>query len=269
MPQNPFQKNILKLPLIILTVLLLTWGITKATENELQSARDKFNVIGTVSDISTESLSLINARGTNDNTEELYNLNITYLDKVETSTYDPLVQSDIKVGDTLIAQGVTNGSTFFIQRIVLFPQTPLEPQDLTATSTDSIIATTTEDIATTTQEETTQDTTGSSDEEQTEDTPLATTTEDVASTTEEATTTDLLIATTTDPVIATTTPEEATSTATTTESIIETITDVVEEVLDTATEVLDVIVDTITQEEEIYQEEVPPREPVPLESQQT
>ena len=221
--------EVFRITIAIIVVLGLTWGIAKATENELESATDNFSVIGTVSSISDETLSLIDARGTDTKEEELYNLNITYLDRVETKEYQPLIISDIKPGDTIVAQGVTNGTKFFIKRIVSFSTAPL-PVEEEATTTPDVVATSTEDTASTTPDVNSE----------TEDTPPT-----------EQSTTSLPVqeeATTTPDVVATSTEDTASSTP-----IIETITEIIENGLDQVSDVLDTVIDTVTGTEESQQ----------------
>ncbi|MEN9921652.1 MAG: hypothetical protein RLZZ517_630 [Candidatus Parcubacteria bacterium] len=254
-----FQKGILsklhieviRTSVIVLVVLGLTWGIAKATENELESATNNFSVIGTVSSISDETISLMNARGSDTQTEELYNLSIKYLDRIETKDYTLLIISDINPGDTIIAQGLTDGNKFFIKRIISFNSTPLPTQDETATTTPESIATSTQDIATTTdqvQPEDSDNTQSDTDNSSIQDETATTTPESIATSTQD-------IATTTDEEISTSTEEIASST---TEVIIDTITDIIEDGLDTVSEVVDTIVDTVISQQEI---EVPAESP--------
>jgi hypothetical protein len=213
-----------KLAAVIVIVLLLSWGISSATGDDFEQATKNFSVIGTVSALSDTTISLIDSRGSDTTVEELYNLNIEHLTKIETKEYQPLIISDVQIGDTIIAQGVTDGSTFFITRVVSFSSTPLPPLQEIATTTPEF-ATTTEDVATST------DVSRDSSSETTTSEELATTTptEEVATSTEETTQED---------------------TASTTETVIDTMTDIIEDGVDQASDVLDIIIDTITGSEE-------------------
>lgn len=114
---------------VIAFALIFTWGIVKATENNIESATNNFSVIGRVSSITDESISVIDAKGSDTEDEKLYDLDITYLNIVETKDYIPLIISDIKVGDMIIAQGLTNGTDFFIKRIISFSDMPIPVQE--------------------------------------------------------------------------------------------------------------------------------------------
>lgn len=214
--QNIFLKTLT----VVAIVLTLTWGITQATTSDFEQATKNFSVIGTVSSISEETISLIEARGSDTKEEDLYNLNIQHLKTVETKDYAPLIISDVSVGDTIVAQGVTDNSKFFITRIVVFSDIAFEQQiELPLENATSTSATSTD---------------------QTLETENATTTPDVATSTPEE---DIIEDNATSTIDATTTPIEETSTSTdtasSTPSVIDTIIDVIEDGIN-------VVIDTIT-----------------------
>ncbi len=104
----------------LLVAVMLSWGISNAINNDIQSATSNFSVSGTVSEVSNTYIVVADANGSLKSSDGSYNLNIDYLKRVETDKYVPLNISDIVVGDKIIAQGVTNGYAFFIKRIVSF-----------------------------------------------------------------------------------------------------------------------------------------------------
>jgi hypothetical protein len=106
--------------LLLLVAVMLSWGISNAINNDIQSATSNFSVSGTVSEVSNTYIVVTDAKGSIKSSDATYNLNIDYLKRVETDKYAPLNISDIVVGDKIIAQGVTNGYAFFIKRIVSF-----------------------------------------------------------------------------------------------------------------------------------------------------
>jgi hypothetical protein len=233
---NNFSIEFAKITLVISVVLLLSWGITKATEDNFVEATNNFSVIGTVSVVSDDTVSLIDARGSGMQSEELYNLNIEHLTKVETKDYKPLIISDVKPGDTIIAQGVTDGSTFFITRIVSFSSTPLPPLQENATSTLEEITPPTEDAITSTEEtepaSNTEPSSGTSSEEPVQEEVATSTLEEI------------------------TPPTEQTATST----VFETMTNILEDGVDHVSGVLNTIIDTITESEE----SIPTPQPEPL-----
>ena len=249
---------------VILFALVLSWGISNAINSDISSATSNFSVSGIVTEVSNTYILINNAKGSVVSSDGTYSLNLEYLKTIETNTYQPLTLSDIKTGDKIVAQGLTNGSTFFIKRIISFASVTLPPQEENATTTDST-ATTTEPTATA---------------------PTATTTESVSTSTppadnvtppaqeEKATTTPPTESTSTPPTKeASTTEQVATSseeTATTTPSIIENITnaveDVVDNVIDAVTETVQNVVETITGSstpETIPKPEIPPTPETP------
>lgn len=208
-----FKVEMIKMLSIIAIVSVLGWGISNADnlnpflDNGIETATENFSSLGTVSEITESNITLVDARGSDKSGNTTYTLNISYLEKVETSSYTPLIITDIKLGDKVIAQGLTNGSTFYIKRIVSFSSDvkPLE------------VATTTVDVATST----------------------ASTTTDTASTTVDTASSTVEVSTTTE--VATTTEE-----ATTTPTIIETVGDVVSDVIETVTDIVETVVETVT-----------------------
>jgi hypothetical protein len=225
--KNLFKIEFLKTLLIVLVVLISTWGITFALNNNIEDATSNFSVLGTVSDISDSTITLTDARGSDDSGNTEYEINIDYLERVETRDYEPLIITDIKVGDTISGQGLTNGSVFFIKRIISFSSLIIAeelPIEELATTTDEL----TEEDATTT-------------EETIDETPAT----DSTSSTEEV----------------------STSTASSSsDSIMDTvngvISDVVDTVVDTVTDVVGGVIDLITGTTTDPVEEDQPTEPV-------
>lgn len=141
----------LKIFSLIAVVTILSWGISYASNNDIKSATSNFSVMGTVSSVSDSNITVTEAKGSNESNSGSYDLNIKHVQKVETSDYVLLNISDIEVGDKIIAQGLTNGSIFFIKRIVSFTSTAHDLVTATATTTESLAsATSTEDTASTT-----------------------------------------------------------------------------------------------------------------------
>jgi hypothetical protein len=219
-----FQNTFIKTLTIVVTVLALSWGITQATINEFEQSTKNFSVIGTVSSITEDTISIIDARGSDTKTEDLYNLDITHLKTVETKDYVPLIISDVTIGSTIVAQGVTNDSIFFITRIVLFSETPFTSQEetLVATSTEEVLES---DTATTTPIEEPSNESSSSDtstpEAPIEETPATTTEPIIETPTEEV----IIPEATTTPIIDT--PPAPEETATTT--VVDTVVDILED----------------------------------------
>jgi len=232
-----FKVEMIKMFSIIAIVSVLGWGISNADnlnpflDNGIETATENFSALGIVSKITESKISLIDARGSDKSGNTTYSLDISNLEKVETNSYTPLIITDIKVGDKIIAQGLTNGSTFFIKRIVSFSSAIqiTEVATTTASTTIDTASTTTDTASSTTEVSTTT--------EDTITTEQSTTTPEVSTTTETSTTTD---------------------SSTTTPTIIEQVGDVVQDIIDTVTDVVETVVDTVTGSEP----EPPSPEPV-------
>jgi hypothetical protein len=188
---KPTWLELAEMLLVLLAVSLMGWGLTKAQGTyfgQSHSKQERWSGYGQVISIDQDNLTL--------NTKDSSNtVNISFVLKIETKSYNPLTISDIQVNDTVIVQGYKEDSNIFAKRIIDFTVTSTTTEEV-ATST----ATTTEVVATSTE-------------------PIATSTEAVVITTESIATSTEEMATST----ATTTSETATSTelnATTTETLI-------------------------------------------------
>lgn len=244
--KNEIKLDSIKTFFAVTIIVLLGWGVSSSAVDDIKSATINFNVIGIVSDISDTKITVKDAKGSNSSSDTTYDLNLEYLTKIETSKYTPLNLLDIKVGNKIIAQGLTNNSTFFIKRIISFDSvaTPIEEVMATTTATttpmDDIVIATTTDVGTSTL---TEDVIDASTGGSSSDTPapvVATPVDTVATTT--ATTTESVSTTT-----ATTTPDVdvSTTTATTTDGIIDTITSTIGDVIDAVVDVVQTVVDTV------------------------
>lgn len=256
-----FFSNFYKIIITIAVVLCLSWGITIATTDDLASATENFSVIGVVSEITNNTISLVDARGTHATDSTITDLNISYIEKIQTKEYNPLIISDIVVGDTVIIQGVTNSKDFFAKRIISFSK--IAYKDI-ATTTPEVIATTTEQLSTTTDQVDVEnkevDTMGSDTSLENVEPQIV----DIASSTQKEIE-DAVQATSTidQPVedsMASTSDSMEQNTASST--IIDTVTDIIDSGIETVTDTLDIIIDTITgqgeQTEMEIQETIPP-----------
>lgn len=236
-----FGAEMIRLFSVIVIVLAIGFGISNAddinpfSEKGIETATENFSVLGVVSEISNDSVVVNNAKGSDKSGDTTYTLDISYLEKVETNTNNPLIITDIKIGDTIIAQGLTNNQTFFIKRIVSFgggieivnTDTATTTIDI-ATSTDS--GTTTTDTSTTTEESVNN---GGGESSQDTNVPDQTS----SSTTTENNTVETSTSTSS---------STSTDSGTSTPSIIETVTDVVETVVDTVTNAIENVIDAVT-----------------------
>ncbi len=209
--------------------VLLSWGISHAVNNDIKSATTNFSATGIVSDVSEFSMTIENAKGSTQSSDGTYNLNLDYLKKVETSDYGPLALTDIKAGDKVVVQGLTNGYAFYIKRIVSFTSVATKADDENATSTATTTTSTTTEVVS----------------------PVIPAESTSTATTTTSTTTEVV-----SPVIpaeststATTAPAATEETASSTPTIIETITNTVGgavgDVIDKVTEAVQNVVDIL------------------------
>ena len=216
-----FKHRLFKMIAAFIIILSLGWSLSTVADDDIKSATNNFSAMGLVSEISEDGLEISEAKGSDKSGKIVYDLNIDNLEKIQTNKNEPLNLVDIKKGDKVIVQGLTNGSTFFIKRIISFTSVS------TATSTDEIFATST---ATTT-----DDLIASSTATSTEDsTSLPETASSTVTSTSSATTTEVGT-------------EASTTTASTTDITVPTIIDnFIDTVVETVAVVIDNIVDLLT-----------------------
>ncbi len=226
--KDAVKNDFIKFISIVIAVVLMGYGIVSFATEDTKTASVNFSVLGIVSNISDDSLEIEEANGSDKSGKSSYSLNIKNLTILETNENVPINFIDIKIGDKIIAQGLKNGSTFFIKRIISFTSipTPVETKDVatsTATSTDYVSATTTQDAS------------GISTE-----------------TVNTSTTTDISIPLST--LIDSSTSTEILNTSTTTDgsteatnSVIETVNNIIEEIINNVTETVQVVLDKTTE----------------------
>ncbi len=204
--RQPWYVELSKVLAVIAIVTTVVWGITKA---DVPVSAKSWSAIGLVATTTDTTISIDNARSSENASTTEYSFDISSISKVETNKYEPLILSDLKTGDKVIIQGTIENDTMIARRVIAFISSTTATTT-TATSTETLATTTVStDIATSTASTTTEVATSTPD--------VSTSTDSIATTTD--TTTDDPTSTTTDPV-ATTTPEVVTeSTATTTEDV--------------------------------------------------
>ncbi len=219
------KNNSIKIILTIFVVYVFSWTISSIATDDISSAHNNFSVVGIVSGIDGEVININNAKGSDKTGADSYQLNIKNIEKIETNKYQTLSLSDIKVGDKIIAQGLTNGTTFFIKRLISFADVKV---------VENAISTSTEDVS------------FSDISSSTTDIPVSTIDENTASISNPSTSTDAVVdvSTTTDNVDnatttvinVSTTTDISTSTATSTDNIVDKVIDVIQEVVDVVTD---------------------------------
>ena len=241
--KNEIKLDSIKTFFAVTIIAILGWGVSSSAIDDIKSATINFNAMGIVSEISDKSMTIKDAKGSNSASDTTYDLNLDYLSKIETSSYTPLNHSDVKVGNRIIVQGLTNNSTFFIKRIISFDSiaTPVEEKDdtvLATTTIDDVVIATTTDVGTSTlTEDVIKESTGGSSSDTTPVTQAPVDTVIVSTTTEPVATTT---STSTDPVATTTS-----DVSTTTEGIIDTITSTIGDVIDKVVDVVQDVVETV------------------------
>jgi hypothetical protein len=166
------QKNVWWVDLVKVVVLISAVGVVVLTASSIASTGDEsvdlsvaknFSAIGSVSDISGTSLTLFDAQGSGIEQQSTYTLDLAPLGKIEDRTYTPLQLENIKPGARVIVQGIKNGDSIGIFRIILLSppfiidssdtSTTGDQSEATGTTTATTTATTTDigDVSTTTQ----------------------------------------------------------------------------------------------------------------------
>ena len=208
MKRQAWYFELVKISIVVVIVSAIVWGVSKASDVLLATHIDNFSAIGTVSEITDATISLINAQGSDKSHDASYVIDATGAQLLSKS-YALLGLSDIAIGDRISVQGELDGSSIAAKRIISFTATSSAEKELPvtasstdatstpdvvadpvvptpeATSTPDVTATTTpvvDDVATTTPitdtATTTPDTTATTTEQITE--PVATTTPDIS-----------------------------------------------------------------------------------------
>jgi hypothetical protein len=234
------KHKLFKLNSVFILILFLGWSMSSVADDDIKSATNNFSAMGLVSQISDNTLEIKEAKGSDKSGKTEYDLNIENLEKIETGKNEVLNFSDIKEGDKVIVQGLTNGSTFFVKRIISFTSI----STFVATTTEDVVgltATSTDELASTSTDQGDLGDTGSNPE-----IPIISTTTDPigddVSTTTVATTTEQIDNGTSSPEIAssTNTDENSTSTVSTI------IDDVVDTIIGTVNDFIENIIETVT-----------------------
>ena len=229
--KRSWKTEVLRTFFVIITASAVIWGISNADTllTPTSSIESKnFSAIGIISNIATSTLSIQNAKGSDGKSE--YTFDTDSVTKIETKSYVPLTLSDIHTGDRVVVQGIDDQGNISIKRIISFSVT---------SSKEKEVATTTPEVATTTDSTSTASTTASTSPSLIDTIKdvvsnvvdvitgtTSTSTEDISTTT--ASTTDEVA---TSIQVATTT--EASSTSTSSPSLIEKVTDAVTDTINT------------------------------------
>ncbi len=155
--KRSWKREATRTLLVAVIATSVIWGVSKAdilTSNNTQTTVSKnFSAIGIVSSVSTTTLSIQDAHGSDNKTQTSYIFSTDSITKIETKSYVPLTLSDINVGDKIVVQGVDMDGVISIKRIISFSVTA--PKEVVGTTTPEVIATST---ATTTEATTTNET---------------------------------------------------------------------------------------------------------------
>ena len=156
--------------LIIIAVASgVVWGISNA-DNLVKSVETvtptkNFSAIGIVTEVATTTISIGDAKASDQSGNTTYTFDTSSVKKIETSNYLTLTLSDINPGDKIIVQGVDDGGAVEIRRIISFGGGVIVPTATTTeatTTTATSTATTTDSTASSTDASTTASTTDAS-----------------------------------------------------------------------------------------------------------
>jgi len=131
-------KEVIRMMVIIAIVASIVYGISRA---DTPSVFHNFTAMGTVTTLTPDSLTISAVHSSDTTGDTTLTLDISQVEKIETSSYAPLSLGDISVGDTVIAQGMSDGSDIPIRRIVrVHASSTIAQADQVATSTPDTIS---------------------------------------------------------------------------------------------------------------------------------
>lgn len=125
-----FRQNINDLCKYISPTALLLFifiiGISFLSTTKLfgENKVEDFNATGIATSINGISFTLNNARGSDKTLGSTYLVDISSIQKIESTKYTQISISDIKEGDRLVVKGTLSGNTIFAKRIVSFSYVP-------------------------------------------------------------------------------------------------------------------------------------------------
>ena len=251
-PRSLWMES-LRILLVIAVVSIIGFAVSKADSIITKSHPVKnFSAMGTVSEVASTTVSIENAKGSDDKNRTTYIFDTSLVKKIETKDHISLALTDISVGDKIVVQGTDTDGDISIRRIISF----------SATSSKSIIATTTDEtlIATTTATSTatTTDATSSATTTGTSSPSVIDTIKDVVNNVVDA------IAGTSTGTSSTSTPEEVSGTTTPPDTKDQTP-NVMDKVADKVGDVVNKVVDVITGEKpaEVVPQTPPVVDPAP------
>ncbi len=281
------KNKSIKLVAIMIMIITLGYTVSSIATSDIKTSTANFSSMGIVSDISEKYIKINQAKGSNNTSQTEYELNIKNIENIQTDKYVPISINDIKIGDKIIAQGLSNGSDFFVKRIISFSSDFAIKEDKTiatstvqsdevkevvnASSTDLNIATSGDSIINKDSENiVTEDviasstviigsyntggitSTSTTSAVATSTDLISTSTSDVASSTDVSTSTDIssdigIGTTTQNDVIATSTSDASTSVEIINNSNSTTTESIVENVVNIVTDIVDTVTETVTE----------------------
>ena len=210
---NKYIKGIIQSTRILTVLAIIGFVLVSSVVHKITHAdvvsTNNFSVMGIVSEITSNSISVSDAKSSDGTDKTSYTVSTEMVTKIENKSYVPLTLADISKGDKIVMQGIERDEQITIKRIISFSKAVIATT--TATTTESVATTTASTTATTTESvaSTTPDAIGNSSGSQSAtSTSIETPKSESASST--ATTTEV-VATSTAPV-ATSTEPQATST---------------------------------------------------------
>ena len=194
-----FFGELARMIAVIAIVSISVWGISFADISNQKKSVKNFNAIGIVSDIATTTISMNVENEPSEGLQTSYTFDTSAVTKIQSKGYVPLTLSDISIGDKIGVQGLDDGTSISILRIISFSATSSKEKipeiaTSTATTTDDLAsstpATTTPDVvASSTDATNTQDVSALNPSEINSSSTPATTTPDVVASSTSATTT--------------------------------------------------------------------------------
>ncbi|MEI6480417.1 MAG: hypothetical protein WCO12_02740 [bacterium] len=124
--KRSWKTEAFRLIAVIAIVSTAIYGITRADTLVQQSHVHAKNVsaIGTVSNIGDSTISINDAKSSDDTGATSYTFDTSYITTIQTNHFLPLTLSDIKVGDNIILQGTEKDGATQILRIFSYGTEP-------------------------------------------------------------------------------------------------------------------------------------------------
>ena len=142
---STIARNSYKIFFFVLVLFIFGWGVTKAETfispkhiDPRPTTSVGFSAIGFISNIGVNFINIRDAKSSDKTGNTNYTFDVSYITKVETKDYIPLILSDLRSGDKIIVQGTYVGNDIRINRVISFNTAIIKQENSSSTVSVSL-----------------------------------------------------------------------------------------------------------------------------------